>query len=91
MTCVICSPSPFELLRLDIELKVCLLTRVKSKSSALRGDQLAGEYGFRNKRELWCISLVLSRIRRAGCELLKLKAENSKCLLEGKLRLHSST
>ncbi len=34
--------------------------------------KLAGEYGLRNKREIWRISLTLSKIRRAARELLKL-------------------
>ena len=28
--------------------------------------QLAGEYGLRNKREIWRIGLILSKIRRAA-------------------------
>jgi small subunit ribosomal protein S9e len=45
--------------------------------------QLAGEYGLRNKREIWRISLVLSKIRRAARELLKLEAKDPKRLFEG--------
>lgn len=45
--------------------------------------QLAGEYGLRNKRELWRISLILSKIRRAARELLKLDEKDPKRLFEG--------
>ncbi|KEP45845.1 40S ribosomal protein S9, partial [Rhizoctonia solani 123E] len=45
--------------------------------------KLAGEYGLRNKREIWPISLGLSKVRRAARELLKLKAKTSKRQLEG--------
>ncbi|KDN39145.1 40S ribosomal protein S9-B, partial [Rhizoctonia solani AG-8 WAC10335] len=45
--------------------------------------KLAREYSLRNKREIWCISLVLSRIRRAARELLKLEANDTTRLFEG--------
>lgn len=45
--------------------------------------QLAGEYGLRNKREIWRIQLTLSKIRRAARELLKLDDKDPKRLFEG--------
>jgi len=45
--------------------------------------KLAGEYGLRNKREIWRISLTLSKIRRAARELLKLDDKDPKRLFEG--------
>jgi len=45
--------------------------------------KLAGEYGLRNKREIWRITLVLSKIRRAARELLKLDDKDPKRLFEG--------
>ncbi|KAK2460101.1 hypothetical protein APHAL10511_007867 [Amanita phalloides] len=45
--------------------------------------KLAGEYGLRNKREIWRIGLILSKIRRAARELLKLDAKDPKRLFEG--------
>jgi len=45
--------------------------------------KLAGEYGLRNKREIWRIALILSKIRRAARELLKLEPKDPKRLFEG--------
>ena len=45
--------------------------------------KLAGEYGLKNKREIWRIALTLSKIRRAARELLKLDEKDPKRLFEG--------
>ncbi|KAG2337625.1 ribosomal protein S4, partial [Suillus weaverae] len=45
--------------------------------------KLVSEYGLRNNREIWRIGLVLSKIRRAACELLKLDDKDPKRLFEG--------
>ncbi|BFZ64584.1 ribosomal 40S subunit protein S9B [Saitoella coloradoensis] len=45
--------------------------------------KLAGEYGLRNKREIWRVMLTLSKIRRAARELLTLDAKDPKRLFEG--------
>lgn len=45
--------------------------------------KLAGEYGLKNKRELWRVSLTISKIRRAARELLKLDEKDPKRLFEG--------
>ncbi|WFD26572.1 hypothetical protein MNAN1_001555 [Malassezia nana] len=45
--------------------------------------KLAGEYGLKNKREIWRIALTLSKIRRAARELLKLEEKDPKRLFEG--------
>lgn len=45
--------------------------------------KLAGEYGLKNKTEIWRIALTLSKIRRAARELLKLDEKDPKRLFEG--------
>lgn len=45
--------------------------------------KLAGEYGLRNKREIWRIGLTLSKIRRAARELLTLEEKDTRRLFEG--------
>lgn len=45
--------------------------------------KLAGEYGLRNKREIWRIGFTLSKIRRAARELLTLDEKDPKRLFEG--------
>ncbi|KAJ2764422.1 ribosomal 40S subunit protein S9B, partial [Coemansia nantahalensis] len=42
-----------------------------------------GEYGLRNKREIWRVAYTLSNIRRAARELLKLEAKDPRRLFEG--------
>jgi small subunit ribosomal protein S9e len=69
---------------LDAELKVCHLSlNCCAQSTKLDTFQLAGEYGLRNKREIWRIALILSKIRRAARELLKLDDKDPKRLFEG--------
>ncbi|KAF9161462.1 40S ribosomal protein S9 [Actinomortierella ambigua] len=53
---------------------------------AARLDQemkLIGEYGLRNKREIWRIGYTLSNIRRAARELLTLDEKDPRRLFEG--------
>ena len=75
---------PFGSARLDAELKVRTVDVpcVVYTDSGLTA-QLAGEYGLRNKREIWRIALILSKIRRAARELLKLDNKDPKRLFEG--------
>ncbi|KDN33222.1 hypothetical protein RSAG8_13687, partial [Rhizoctonia solani AG-8 WAC10335] len=65
---------PFKLARLDAELKMHRVARMTS--SALRGGRLAGEHGRCNKHEIWRILLDFPWMRRAGCEMLKVKAKH---------------
>ncbi|OLY83581.1 40S ribosomal protein S9-A [Smittium mucronatum] len=45
--------------------------------------KLCGEYGLKNKNEIWRVSYTLSNIRRAARELLKLDAKDPRRLFEG--------
>ncbi|KAI9008058.1 40S ribosomal protein S9 [Gaertneriomyces sp. JEL0708] len=45
--------------------------------------KLAGEYGLRNKREIWRVGYSLSHIRRAARELLTLDEKDPRRLFEG--------
>lgn len=64
--------------------KVYKVPRRPFESARLDAElKLAGEYGLRNKREIWRIALVLSKIRRAARELLKLEEKDPKRLFEG--------
>ncbi|PVU90897.1 hypothetical protein BB561_004664 [Smittium simulii] len=45
--------------------------------------RLCGEYGLKNKREIWRVAYTLSNIRRAARELLKLDSKDPRRLFEG--------
>mmetsp|Transcript_41378 Transcript_41378/g.84449 ORF Transcript_41378/g.84449 Transcript_41378/m.84449 type:complete len:190 (+) Transcript_41378:22-591(+) len=45
--------------------------------------KLVGEYGLRNKRELWRVQMVLSKIRNAARTLLQLDDDDPKRIFEG--------
>ncbi|EGF76609.1 hypothetical protein BATDEDRAFT_33834 [Batrachochytrium dendrobatidis JAM81] len=45
--------------------------------------KLAGEYGLKNKHEIWRVSFTLSNIRRAARDLLKLDDKDPRRLFEG--------
>ncbi|KAG2333890.1 hypothetical protein Bca52824_005070 [Brassica carinata] len=49
--------------------------------------KLVGEYGLRNKRELWRVQYSLSRIRNAARDLLTLDEKNPKRIFEGEALL----
>lgn len=46
--------------------------------------KIIGEYGLRNKREVWRVKYTLARIRKAARELLTLEEKDPKRLFEGK-------
>lgn len=48
--------------------------------------QLVGEYGLRNKRELWIVKMFLAKIRKAARELLTLDEKDARRLFQGKLQ-----
>ena len=45
--------------------------------------KLIGEFGLRNKREVWRVKLVVTKIRTAARELLTLDEKNPRRLFEG--------
>ena len=45
--------------------------------------QLVGEYGLRNKRELWIVKMFLAKIRKAARELLTLDEKDARRLFQG--------
>lgn len=49
--------------------------------------KIIGEYGLRNKREVWRVKYTLARIRKAARELLTLEEKDPKRLFEGKILL----
>lgn len=47
--------------------------------------KIIGEYGLRNKREVWRVKYALAKIRKAARELLTLDEKDEKRLFQGKL------
>jgi len=45
--------------------------------------KLIGEFGLRNKREVWRVKYVLTKIRTAARELLTLEEKDPRRLFEG--------
>lgn len=47
--------------------------------------KIIGEYGLRNKREVWRVKYTLAKIRKAARELLTLEEKDDKRLFQGKI------
>ena len=47
--------------------------------------KLIGDYGLRNKREVWRVRYTLAKIRKAARELLTLDEKDPRRLFEGKI------
>jgi small subunit ribosomal protein S9e len=45
--------------------------------------KMIGQYGLRNKREVWRVQLTLAKIRKAARELLTLEERDPKRIFEG--------
>lgn len=50
--------------------------------------KLIGEFGLRNKREVWRVKYTLTTIRKAARELLTLEEKDPKRLFEGMLNIN---
>jgi len=48
--------------------------------------KLIGEYGLRNKREVWRVKYTLAKIRKAARDLLTLEDKSQRRLFEGKTK-----
>lgn len=48
--------------------------------------KIIGEYGLRNKREVWRVKYTLAKIRKAARELLTLEEKDPKRLFEGRCK-----
>lgn len=51
--------------------------------------KIIGEYGLRNKREVWRVKYALAKIRKAARELLTLDEKDEKRLFQGKYQAHT--
>lgn len=49
--------------------------------------RLIGQFGLRNKREVWRVRYTLAKIRKAARELLTLEEKDARRLFEGKFFL----
>uniref|UniRef100_A0A2K6RK54 Small ribosomal subunit protein uS4 N-terminal domain-containing protein n=1 Tax=Rhinopithecus roxellana TaxID=61622 RepID=A0A2K6RK54_RHIRO len=56
------------------------------KSRLHQGLKRIGEYGLRNKREVWRVKFTLAKIRKAARGLLTLDEKDPRRLFEGKAR-----
>lgn len=64
--------------------KTCVTPRRPFEKARLDQElKLIGQYGLRNKREVWRVKYTLAKIRKAARELLTLEDKNPKRLFEG--------
>lgn len=67
-----------------VQNKTCATPRRPYEKERLDQElKLIGEYGLRNKREVWRVKYTLGKIRKAARELLTLEEKDSKRLFEG--------
>merc|ERR1712228_41822 len=69
---------------LNVSSKTYVTPRRPFEKSRLDQElKLIGEYGLRNKRELWIVKMFLAKIRKAARELLTLEEKDPRRLFEG--------
>lgn len=67
-----------------VQRKVCVAPNRPYEKARLDQElKLIGEYGLRNKREVWRVKYTLAKIRKAARELLTLDEKDQKRLFEG--------
>merc|ERR1711946_25098 len=67
-----------------VQRKVCVTPRRPFEKARLDQElKLVGEYGLKNKREVWRVKYSLAKIRSAARELLTLDEKDPKRLFEG--------
>jgi small subunit ribosomal protein S9e len=72
-----------------VQRKVCVAPRRPFEKARLDQElKLIGEYGLRNKREVWRVKYTLAKIRKAARELLTLDEKDGKRLFEGKYHFY---
>ena len=62
---------------------VCTWPGGRARSPSSQTPLFAGEYGLRNKREVWRVKFTLAKIRKAARELLTLDEKDPRRLFEG--------
>lgn len=67
--------------RLALPIQVVLVGRPETINPPFHPP--AGEYGLRNKREVWRVKFTLAKIRKAARELLTLDEKDPRRLFEG--------
>ncbi|VDL66046.1 unnamed protein product [Nippostrongylus brasiliensis] len=74
---------PFEKERLDQRFILRFALFDSRSISPLQELKLIGEFGLKNKREVWRVKYTLAKVRKAARELLTLEEKDPKRLFEG--------
>lgn len=64
--------------------KTCAIPRKLFEKERIDSEiKICGEYGLKNKREVWRVQLVLARLRKRARELLTLDSTDNRRIFEG--------